>query len=162
MNYYIYIYIYIDIYDGIKLVFQPQHRMSPVLKDIVKDELQKLLTTKFIYPILDSEWVSPLVLVTKKGENDTFVLTIENSIRLLGNITFPYPLLIKFWIPYLEGNIFLLWMDLVDITKFILLQNIRTKLHSHTLGEFFSYRVLPFGLCNAPTTFQRVVLSIFS
>jgi hypothetical protein len=26
----------------------------------------------------------------------------------------------------------------------------------------FSYKVLPFGLCNAPTTFQRVVLSIFS
>ena len=26
----------------------------------------------------------------------------------------------------------------------------------------FSYRVLPFGLCNAPATFQRVVLCIFS
>jgi hypothetical protein len=26
----------------------------------------------------------------------------------------------------------------------------------------YSYRVLPFGLCNAPTTFQRAVLSIFS
>ena len=26
----------------------------------------------------------------------------------------------------------------------------------------FSYSVLPFGLCNAPTTFQRIVISIFS
>lgn len=26
----------------------------------------------------------------------------------------------------------------------------------------FSYLVLPFGLCNAPTTFQRVVISILS
>lgn len=27
--------------------------------------------------------------------------------------------------------------------------------------ETYAYRVLPFGLCNAPTTFQRVVLDIF-
>ena len=26
----------------------------------------------------------------------------------------------------------------------------------------FSYKVLPFGLCNAPATFQRVVLAIFA
>ena len=26
----------------------------------------------------------------------------------------------------------------------------------------FAYRVLPFGLCNAPTTFQCVVLNIFA
>ena len=40
--------------------------MNPSLKDIVKEELQKLLTTGFIYPIFDSKWVSPLVVVPKK------------------------------------------------------------------------------------------------
>jgi len=41
--------------------------MNPSLKDIVKEELQKLLDAGFIYPIFDSEWVSPLVLVPKKN-----------------------------------------------------------------------------------------------
>eukprot|EP00253_Pinus_taeda_P011850 PITA_11850 len=41
--------------------------MNPALKDIVKEELQKLLDAGFIYPISNSEWVSPLVLVPKKN-----------------------------------------------------------------------------------------------
>ena len=49
--------------------------MNPSLKDIVKEELQKLLDVGFIYPISDSEWVSPLVLVRKIGSGG-FVLII--------------------------------------------------------------------------------------
>ena len=41
--------------------------MNPNLRDIVKEEIQKLLEAGFIYPILDSEWVSPLVIVPKKN-----------------------------------------------------------------------------------------------
>ena len=41
--------------------------MNHALKDIVKDELQKLLDVDFIYPISDRKWVSPLVIVPKKG-----------------------------------------------------------------------------------------------
>jgi hypothetical protein len=41
--------------------------MNPALKDIVKEELQKLLNANFIYPIFDRKWVSPLVIVPKKN-----------------------------------------------------------------------------------------------
>ena len=41
--------------------------MNPDLKDIIKEELQKLLDEGFIYPISDNEWVSPLVLVPNKN-----------------------------------------------------------------------------------------------
>ena len=53
--------------ENIRPVRQPQRRMNPALKDIVKDELQKLLDAYFIYPISDSKWVSPLVIFPKKG-----------------------------------------------------------------------------------------------
>jgi hypothetical protein len=49
-------------------IIQPQIRMNPSLRDIIKEELQKLLDVGFNYPISDSEWVSPLVIVPKKNE----------------------------------------------------------------------------------------------
>jgi hypothetical protein len=41
--------------------------MNPTSKDIVKEELQKLLNANFIYPISDNKWVSPLVIVPNKN-----------------------------------------------------------------------------------------------
>jgi hypothetical protein len=40
--------------------------MNPNLREILKEELKKLLDAGFIYPISDSEWVSSLVIVPKK------------------------------------------------------------------------------------------------
>ena len=57
-------HIYMDA--SISPVRHPQRRMNPALKDIVKEELQKLLTVGFIYPNYDNKWVSPLVVVLKK------------------------------------------------------------------------------------------------
>ena len=50
-----------------KPVRQPQRMINPGLWDIVKNELQKLLNAGFIYPISNRQWVSPLVIVPKKG-----------------------------------------------------------------------------------------------
>jgi hypothetical protein len=40
--------------------------MNPALKDIVEEEIQRLLNVGFIYPISDSKWVSLLVVVPNK------------------------------------------------------------------------------------------------
>jgi len=41
--------------------------MNPALKERVKEELEKLFNANFIYPICDSKWVSPLVIVPNKN-----------------------------------------------------------------------------------------------
>jgi hypothetical protein len=48
-------------------ICQSQCRMNPNLREILKEELKKLFNAGFIYPILDSEWVSLLVIVPKKN-----------------------------------------------------------------------------------------------
>jgi hypothetical protein len=37
------------------------------MREVVKKEVLKLLHAVFIYPMQDSEWVSPVHVVTKKG-----------------------------------------------------------------------------------------------
>ena len=50
-----------------KPVAQPQRRLNPTMKEVVKKEVMKLLDAGMIYPISDSAWVSPVQVVPKKG-----------------------------------------------------------------------------------------------
>ena len=58
--------IYLE--ENFKPIRQPQRRINPTMKDVVRKEVIKLLDTDIIYPISDSEWVSPIHVVPKKGE----------------------------------------------------------------------------------------------
>ncbi|KAK1607698.1 hypothetical protein QYE76_031371 [Lolium multiflorum] len=44
-----------------------EHRLIPKMKDVVRNEVLKLLEAGIIYPIADSRWVSPVHCVPKKG-----------------------------------------------------------------------------------------------
>jgi hypothetical protein len=53
--------------DDYKPVAQPQRRLNPIMKEVVRKEVVKLLEAGMIYPISDSAWVSPVQVVPKKG-----------------------------------------------------------------------------------------------
>jgi len=53
--------------EEVKNLRQPQRRKNSSLKEIVKYEFQKLLSANLIYPISNSKWISPLVVVCKKN-----------------------------------------------------------------------------------------------
>ncbi|XP_042387373.1 uncharacterized protein LOC121979449 [Zingiber officinale] len=53
--------------DDAKPVRQPQRRLNPIILDVVKKEVVKLLQAGIIYPISDSNWVSPVQVVPKKS-----------------------------------------------------------------------------------------------
>ena len=44
-----------------------QRRLNDVMREVVKKEILKLLHAGIIYPVQDSEWVSPVQVVPKKG-----------------------------------------------------------------------------------------------
>jgi hypothetical protein len=52
--------------EDFKLVAQPQRRLNPTMKEVVRKEVLKLLEVGMIYPISDSDWVSPVQVVPKR------------------------------------------------------------------------------------------------
>ena len=68
--------------EGARLSCQPQRRLNPPMMDVVKKKIFKLLEVGVIYPISDSNWVSPIQVVPKKtgitvvkNQNDELVPT---------------------------------------------------------------------------------------
>ncbi|KAG5553848.1 hypothetical protein RHGRI_011652 [Rhododendron griersonianum] len=104
-------HIYLE--DDIKPSRQPQRRLNPIMKEVVKAEVLKLLDVGIIYPIADSKWVSPIQVVLRNPESrwwqmptmnlfqleslpvGVFALTIGNSTHALVRIIFPSHSLIK-------------------------------------------------------------------
>ncbi|XP_052486950.1 uncharacterized protein LOC105768358 [Gossypium raimondii] len=56
----------ISIEDNTKPKRDAQRRFNPPMMEVVKKEIQKLLDAGMIYPISDSDWVSPIHVVPKK------------------------------------------------------------------------------------------------
>jgi hypothetical protein len=60
--------------DQCKPMVDQQRRLTNAMREVVKKEVIKLLDVGIIYPMLHSEWVSPVHCVSKKGG-----LTVMNN-----------------------------------------------------------------------------------
>jgi hypothetical protein len=136
--------------------------MNPNLREILKEELQKLLNAGFIYPILDSEWVSPLVIVPKKNGKWRVCVDYRALNKATQKDHFPLPFIDQV-LDNLSGKKFFSFLDgFSGYNQIKIAPQDQDKTTFTSPWGTFAYRVLPFGLCNAPTTFQRAVLGIFS
>nr|GFA51194.1 reverse transcriptase domain-containing protein [Tanacetum cinerariifolium] len=59
---------------------QQQIWFNPKIHDVIKNEVEKLLDARLIYPISDSPWVSPVHCVQKKGD-DKFPVIIAKDLK---------------------------------------------------------------------------------
>ena len=86
----------IDLVNGVAPIRQRQYRLNPRYSLMVKEEIDWLLEAEFIYPVSNSEWVSPIVVVPKKvGVDRKVKMWVCQDFRKLNAATkkdyFPLP-----------------------------------------------------------------------
>ena len=166
--------------EGHKPVRDAQRRLNPNMKEVVRKEIIKWLDAGIIYPILDSQWVSPLHVVPKKGgmtvvENQKGELVPTRTVtgyrvcvdyRKLNAATrkdhFPLPFLDQV-LERLSGQEFYCFLDgYSGYNQIAIHPEDQDKTTFTCPFGTFAFRKMPFGLCNAPGTFQRCMYAIFS
>ena len=70
--------------ENAKTSIEHQRRMNPVMKEVVRKEVLKWLNPGFLYAISDSPWVSPVLMVPKKGG---FIVIINEKNELISTRT---------------------------------------------------------------------------
>ncbi|GJU43737.1 reverse transcriptase domain-containing protein [Tanacetum coccineum] len=153
--------------DDYEPAVQHQRRVNPKIHDVIKKEVEKLLDAGLIYPISDSPWVSPVHCVPKKGGMTRLVTGWRVCIdyRKLNEATrkdhFPLPFMDQM-LERLAGNEYYCFLDgFSGYFQIPIDPNDQEKTTFTCPYGTFAYRRMPFGLCNAPGTFQRCMMAIF-
>ena len=166
--------------DDARTSIEHQRRLNPVMKDVVRKEVLKWLNAGFIYAISYSFWVSPVQVVPKKGgftvirnEKNELILTrtvtgwrVCIDYRKLNTATrkdqFPLPFINQLLDRLAKHPHFYFLDGYSGYNQIAIAPEDQEKTTFTCPFGTFSFRRMPFGLCNALATFQRCMMSIFS
>ena len=135
---------------------QALRRLALAQKQIVEKEIEKMLANDVIEPS-ESSWVSPVVLATKKDGSPRFCINYRKLNQVTKKDAYPLPN-INDCIDALSGSG---WFSTLDLASGY--WQVEMSEESKPLTAFvthkglYQFKVLPFGLTNAPAEFDRIM-----
>jgi hypothetical protein len=144
-----------------KPVRQRQYRMNPKYSLMVKEEIDKLLECGFIYPVPYSEWVSPIVVVPMKNGKLRICVDFCKLNFVTQKDYFPLPFTDAILDGVARHECYSFLDGFSGYNQVMIVPACRAYMTFTTDWGTFAYNVMPFGLCNTPTTFQRVMTTTF-
>ena len=161
-----------------KTSIKHQRRLNPVMKEVVRKEVLKWLNAGFIYAISYNPWVSPVHVALKKGgftvirneKNELIPTRIVTGWRVcivyrkFNTATrkdhYPLPSIDQM-LDRLAGHPYFCFLDGYLGNQIVVALDDQKKTTFTCPYCTFAFKRMPFGLCNAPVTFQRCMMSIF-
>ncbi|XP_016747381.1 uncharacterized protein [Gossypium hirsutum] len=151
----------------------PQRRLNPPMMEVVKKEILKWLEADVIYPIANSEWVSLIRVVPKKG--GTIIVTNAEGVQIPTRVQNGWQVCIDYRRlnkATKNDHYPVLFMDqmlerLAGRSLFCFLDGYSRYLQVPIAPEdqekttftcpfgTYAFKRMPSGLCNTPATFQR-------
>ena len=140
---------------------QPLRRIPPAKREEVRQLLKEMLDQDVIKPT-NSPWASPVVIVKKKDGSPRFCVDYRKVNTVTRKDAYPLPR-VDDTLDTLAGS---KWFSTLDLLSGYWQVEVRPEDREKTAfctpDGLFEFNVMPFGLCNAPATFQRLMELVYS
>ena len=134
--------------------------MPPDEQNFIKEEIERMLESNIIQPS-ESPWASPVVLVRKKNGKLRFCVDYRKLNHVTKKDAYPLPR-IQEMLNALSGSQWFSTLDLASGYWQVMMDpKDREKTAFITKYGTYEFNVMPFGLCNVPATFQRLIDRVY-
>ena len=135
---------------------QRVRRLPPHKREEVRELLKQMQQRGVIRPS-SSPWASPIVLVTKRDGSKRFCVDFRKLNSITRRDAYPLPR-IDDTLATMSGSKWFSTLDLISGYWQVEVAPVdQEKTAFCTTEGLFEFTVMPFGLCNAPATFQRLM-----
>ena len=138
---------------------QPPRRVPFMMQPELDKEMSRMLEQRVVEPG-QSPWASPVVLVRKKDGSIRFCVDYRRLNAVTRFDAYPLPRIDE-TIESLSGAKFFATLDMISgYWQVGLTEEARLKSAFTVRGGLYLWNVMPFGLCNAPSTFERLMETV--
>ena len=150
----------IDVQGAIPISEGPR-RTSPNNRKIMRDAVKKMIESGIIEPSR-SPWAAPVVLVPKKTGEVRFAIDYRKLNAVTKKEIYPLPRIDDTLDALGDAKFFSTFDMAAGYWQIPMSINDREKTAFVTHEGQYQYNVMPFGLCNAPATFQRLMDTVLA